>query len=89
MQRTERVGRLLLSLGLRRSDVFFGYVSIRPWAAQIKKLNFEEPDHLDFRRETPSFKYSFVAVIVFLVFIIMTPVGIQFAFMRVSGTRDN
>jgi len=89
MQRTERVGRLLLSLGLRRGDVFFGYVSIRPGAAQIKKLNFEESDHLDFRRETPSFKYSFVAVIVFLVFIIVTTVGIQLSFVGIGRRRNN
>jgi hypothetical protein len=89
MKRTERVGRLLLSLGLRRSDVFFGYVSIRPGTTQIKKLNFEESDHLDFRRETSSFKYSFVAVIVFLLFIIVTPVGIQFSFVGVGRTRNN
>jgi hypothetical protein len=89
MKRTERVGRLLLSLGLRRSDVFFGYVSIRPGTTQIKKLNFEESDHLDFRRETSSFKYSFVAVIVFPLFIIVTPVGIQFSFVGVGRTRNN
>jgi hypothetical protein len=82
-------GRLLLSLGLRRSNVFFGYVSIRPGTAQIKKLNFEESNHLDFRRKTPSFKYSLVAVIVFLVFIVMTPVGIQLSFVRVGRTRNN
>ena len=79
----------MLSFGLGRGDVFFGYVSIRPGAAQIKKLNFEESDHLDFRRETPSFKYSFVAVIVFLVFIVVTPVGIQFSFVGIGRRRNN
>jgi hypothetical protein len=78
-----------LSFGLGRGDVFFGYFPIRPWTTQIKKLNFEESDHLDFRRETPSLKHSFVAVIAFLVFIIVTPVGIQFAFVRVRRVRNN
>jgi len=79
----------LLSFGLGRGDVFFGYVSIRPGTTQIKKLNFEESDHLDFRRETPSFKHTFVAVIVLLVFIIVTSVGIQFSFVGVARTRNN
>ena len=78
-----------MSFGLGRSDVFIGYVSIRPATTQIKKLNFEESDHLDFRRETPSLKHSFVAVIAFLVFIIVTPVGIQFAFVGVGRVRNN
>jgi hypothetical protein len=85
---TER-RRLWLSLGLRRSDVFFGYFPIRPRTAQVKKLQLEESNHLDFRRKTPSFKYSLVAVIVFLVFIVMTPVGIQLSFVRVGRTRNN
>jgi len=79
----------LLSFGLGRGDVLFGYVSIRPWAAQVEKLLFEESNHLDFRRKATPFKHSLMAVIVFLVFIIVAPVGIQFALMRVSGTRDN
>jgi len=79
----------LLSLGLRRSDIFFGYISIRPGAPQIEKLEFEESDHLNFRRETTSLKYSLVAVIVLLLFIVVTPVGIQLAFMGVGRTRDN
>jgi len=78
-----------LSFGLGRGDVFFGYFSIRPWAAQVEKLEFEESDHFDFRRETPSIKHSLVAVIVFLVFIIVTPVGIQFAFVGIGRTRNN
>jgi hypothetical protein len=89
MQRTERLGRLLLSFSLRRSDIFFGDVSIRPGTTQIKKLDFEESDHLDFRRETPSLEHSFVAVIVFLVFIVVTPVGIQLSFVGVGRTRNN
>ena len=78
-----------MSFGLGRGDVLFGYVSIRPWAAQVEKLEFEESDHFDFRRKATPLKYPLMAVIFFLVFIIVTPVGIQFAFMRVSGTRDN
>jgi hypothetical protein len=30
-----------------------------------------------------------VAVIVFLIFIVMTAVGIELAFMRICGTRDH
>jgi hypothetical protein len=78
-----------LSFGLGRGDVFFGYFPIRPWTTQIKKLNFEESDHLGFRRETPSLKHSFVTVIGFLVFIVVTPVGIQLAFVGVGRTRNN
>jgi hypothetical protein len=81
--------RLLLSFGLRRRDVFFGYFSIGPGAAQIKKLNFEESNHFDLRRKASPLKYSLMAVIVFLVLIVVTPVGIQLAFMGVGRTRDN
>ena len=79
----------MLSLGLRRSDVFFGYVSVRPGTTQIKKLNFEESNHLDFGRETYLLEKPLVAMIVFLVFIIVAPVGIQLAVMGVCGKRDD
>jgi hypothetical protein len=81
--------RLLLSFGLGRGDVFLGYVSVRPRAAQVEKLEFEESDHLDFRRETPSLEHSFVAVIAFLVFIVVTSVGIQLSFVGIGRTRNN
>jgi len=29
-----------------------------------------------------------MAVIIFLIFVVVTPVGIELAFMRVCGTRD-
>ena len=79
----------MLSSRLGRGDIFFGDISIRPWLAQVEKLEFQEADHLDFRREATSFKYSFVAVIAFLVFFIVTPVGIQLSFAGVGGTRNN
>jgi hypothetical protein len=81
--------RLLLSLGVRRSDVFFGYFPIRPGTAQVKKLQLEKSNHLDFRGETTPLKHPVMAVVVFLVFIVVTPVGIQLAFMGIGGMRDN
>jgi hypothetical protein len=81
--------KLLLSSRLRRSDVFFSDVCIRPGTAQIEKLNFKEANHLHFRGETTAFKYPIVAVIIFLILIVMTPVGIELAFMRVSRMWDN
>jgi len=78
-----------LSFGLGRGDVLFGYVSIRPWAAQVDKLEFEESDHLDFRRKATPLKYPLMAVIFFLVFIVVTSVGIQLSFVGISRTRNN
>ena len=40
-------------------------------------------------RETTALKHPLMAVIVFLVFIVVTPVGIQLAFMGIGGMRDN
>jgi hypothetical protein len=74
---------------LGRSDVFFGHVPIRPGTAQIEKLQFEESNHLYFRGKTTAPKYSLVAMIAFLILIVMTPIGIELAFMRVCGMRDN
>ena len=79
----------MLSIRLGRSDIFLGDISVRPWLAQVEKLEFQESDHLDFRGETPSFKYSFVAMIAFLVFVIVAPVRIQFSFSGVGGARNN
>lgn len=82
--------RLLLRLRLRRrGDVFFGYVVVGPWAAQVEKLDFEKSDHLDFRRETASLKHSVMAVIVLLVFIVVAAVRIQLSVVGVGRTRDD
>jgi hypothetical protein len=81
--------RLLLRLRLRRrGDVFFGYVVVGPWAAQVEKLDFEKPDHLHFRRETASLKHPVMAVIVLPVFIVVAAVGIQFSVVGVGRTRN-
>jgi hypothetical protein len=81
--------KLLLSSRLRRSDVFFSDVRIRPRAAQIEKLNFQESNHLHSRGKTTALKYSLMAVIILLILIVMTPIGIELAFMRVSRIWDN
>jgi hypothetical protein len=81
--------RLSLSLGLRRSDVFFGYFPIRPGTAQVKKLQLEKSNHLHFWGETTALKHSLMAMVAFLVFIVVTPIGIQLAFMGIGGMRDN
>lgn len=73
----------------RRGDVFFGYVVVGPWAAQVEKLDFEKSDHLDFRRETASLKHSVMAVIVLLVFIVVAAVRIQLSVVGVGRTRDD
>jgi hypothetical protein len=78
-----------LSFGLGRGDVLFGYFPIRPWAAQVEKLELEKSDHLDPRREAPPLKYSLMAVIFFLVFIVVTSVGIQLAFVGIGRRRNN
>jgi hypothetical protein len=79
----------LLRLRLRRrGDVFFGYVVVGPWAAQVEKLDLEKSDHLHFRRETASLKHPVMAVIVFVVFIVVAAVGIQFSVVGVGRTRN-
>jgi len=80
----------LLRLSLRRrSNVFFGYFSIRPGTAQIKKLQFEESNHLNFGRKVTSRKHSLMAMIVFFVFIVVASIAIKLAVMRVCGKRGD
>ena len=71
----------MLSFGLRRGDVVFDYFAVRPGTAQIEKLLSEQSNHLDFGRKAAAFKYPLMAVIDVLFFIVVTAIGIEFAFM--------
>jgi len=73
----------------RRSNVFFGYFSIRPRTAQVKKLELEKSNHLYFGRKVTSRKHSLMAMIVFFVFIVVASIGIKLAVMRVRGKRGD
>ena len=80
----------MLGLSLRRrSNVFFGYFSIRPGTAQIEKLQFEKSNHLHFGRKVTPLKNPLMAVIVFLVFIVVASVGIKLAVMRIYAKRED
>jgi hypothetical protein len=48
VRKTKNEEKLLLSASLGSGDVFFGHVGIRPGAAQIDKLNFQESNHFHF-----------------------------------------
>ena len=73
-----------MRLRLGRGDVFFRHFPIGPRTAHVEKLEFETSNHLHFGIKAPAPKYTLMAVIVFALLIVVTPVGIEFAVMRMA-----